>query len=273
MRCYKAARWHLSREKVMGGSSGPVWFFSSILKGGVCIIQIPFQIPSGAENRNSQPKCQSRAHQFLCLGKPSYYLEQVYFWAAHAQIPVRRMAPIEWESQVQFRGLVLKNLPLPYQVWMTQVLLHSRDKVKSESFESSPATRPNTLVEYIDSSSCRCLHFQREEIISFTENKGLLNIPELNCKSSLSSVLLKGGEETSGSVKQLGFPPSWLAPSPGSAQQAEKQLRHSSIQLVLRATLYPQEANSTDSACPCVVQNHFIPLDKQRFKGITYSSA
>lgn len=146
---------------------------------------------------------------------------------------------------------------------MTQVLLHSRDRVKSESFESSPATRPNTLVELIDSSSCRCLHFQREEIISFTENKSLLSTPELNCESSPCLVLLEGGKETAGSVEQLGFPPSWLAPSPGSAQQAEKQLRHNSIQLVLRATLYPREANSTDSACPCVVQNHFIPLDKQ----------
>lgn len=101
------------------GDGGLFWssvIFSSILKGGVCITQIPFQIPSGAENRNTQPKCQSRAHQFLCLGKPGYYLEQVYFRAARAQIPVRRMAPIEWEPQVQFRGLVLKNLPLLYQV-------------------------------------------------------------------------------------------------------------------------------------------------------------
>lgn len=89
-------------------------------------------------------------------------------------------------------------------------------------------------------ASCRCLHFQREEIISFTENKSLLSTPELNCKSSPSWVLLKGAKEAPGSADQLGFPPSWLAPTPGNAQQAEKQLRHNSIQLALRATLYPR---------------------------------
>lgn len=85
-----------------------------------------------------------------------------------------------------------------------------------------------------------------EEIISFTGNKrSSSSTPELNCKSSPSSVLLKGGEETAGSVKQMGFPTSWLAPTPGSAQQAEKQLRHNSTQLVLGAMLHPQETNST----------------------------
>lgn len=105
-----------------------------------------------------------------------------------------------------------------------------------------------------------------ERIISFTENQSLLSTPVLNCESSPSLVLLKGSEETPGSVQQLGFPPSWQAPAPGNAQQAGKQLRHSSIQLALRATLDP---HGTDSACPCVLQNHCTPLDKQRFKGIT----
>lgn len=175
---------------------------------------------------------------------------------------------------MQFQGLVLQKLPLPYHIRMTQALPHSRERVKSESFEFSPATGPNTLAEYVDSSSCRCLHFEREEIISFTENKkSSSSTPELNCKSSPGSVLLKGAKETPGSVEQMSFPTSWLTPAPGSAQQAEKQLRHNSLQLVLGAMLYPQEANSTDSACPCVVQSHSVPLEKWRFKGMTYYSA
>lgn len=47
-------------------------------------------------------------------------------------------------------GFGVEKSPSPLPGLMTQVLLHSRDRVKFESFESSAATGPNTLVEYID---------------------------------------------------------------------------------------------------------------------------
>lgn len=86
----------MAHVEVMGGSSDLVWYSAGMqyFEGrGLYHSDIFTLIPSGAENRKSQPKCQSRAHQFLSLGKPGHNLEKVCFRAAYAQIPVRRMVP------------------------------------------------------------------------------------------------------------------------------------------------------------------------------------
>lgn len=173
--------------------------------------------------------------------------------------------PVVSNSDLGF-GAVKAYAPLPDLNDSSIAALQGQGE--SESFKFSPATQPNTFTPVI-ADVCP---FREWGNISFTKTKkSSWNTLELSCKSGPCQVLLNGSKETPGCVKWMGFHTSWLPLTLGNTWQTEKQLRNNSLWLVPRATLYPWKANGTDNACPCVFQIHSIPLDKWRFKRMTYS--